>query len=153
MKTITTIAELRDALNQFQDSDQVVIEDNDENGDVIDLHSFYIDDIKNVELTTGEKVSEIRMCKIPNDIFISDEVYLQDDLEEENPQTVTYRLGTFYSKSNIDGCVRRFKCLKHPDELSPDEACRVLKYCLGHFTGVVDLRDIFLEGTYIKEIK
>lgn len=90
--------------------------------------------------------------------FISDQVELFDpnidkELDEEETYTVFFKKDIFYAISNWDGEVRKFKLLRTIESLSQDEKEQVLFYCLGHYTGEVDLRDIFLEATYIEEIK
>ena len=61
MKTITTIAELRQAISQFNDNDLVVVEIH-EGSRSEDLYEFYVDNIDNVKLMDGSEVTEVRIC-------------------------------------------------------------------------------------------
>jgi hypothetical protein len=67
MKRIITIKDLKEAIKQLSDNDQVVIETTDlSTGDAIDLYPFYVDVIDGIELTDGSKVSEVRFCQMDN---------------------------------------------------------------------------------------
>jgi hypothetical protein len=57
---IRTMKQVRDLTSEFNDEDLVVLETCDENGDVIDLYSMYI------ELKDDSMVNEVRFCQIPN---------------------------------------------------------------------------------------
>jgi len=58
---IFTIAELKQAIQHFNDNDIVVVEIHEgirhEN-----LYDFYVDSMEGVTLSTGEIVSEVRIC-------------------------------------------------------------------------------------------
>ena len=56
MNTITTVRELKEAINNLNDDDQVCIETVDENNDVEDLYPFYIDTIDNIKLANGNTI-------------------------------------------------------------------------------------------------
>ena len=85
---------------------------------------------------------------------ISKEAELNGDDIEDNFWEVTFLDDIFTATSNADGNVRRFKLLKSPNELTDDERYSVLNYTLAKVTpeDEVDLRDIFLQAEFIKEI-
>jgi hypothetical protein len=60
-KTYCTIAELKQAIKEFNDNDIVVVEIHEGHRNE-DLYDFYVDSIQGVSLTTGEIVSEVRIC-------------------------------------------------------------------------------------------
>jgi hypothetical protein len=61
MKPFCTIAELKKAIEAFNDNDLVVVEIN-EGYRTEDLYDFYVDSISGVSLTSGEIVNEVRIC-------------------------------------------------------------------------------------------
>jgi|APGre2960657404_1045060.scaffolds.fasta_scaffold81862_2 hypothetical protein len=61
MNTITTIAELRQAISQFNDNDLVVVEIH-EGSRSEDLYEFHVDNVNNVKLMDGSEVTEVRIC-------------------------------------------------------------------------------------------
>jgi hypothetical protein len=120
-----------------------------------ELLEIYGEDIKDCDAyweLLGE-IAPIEELLLSLDTLISDEVFLSDDLEEENPHKVTYSNSVFKATSWVDGSVRLFELLKEPKDLTEEESENVLNYCFAEFTGKVELRDIFLEGTFIKELK
>ena len=60
-KAYCTIAELKQAIQQFNDNDIVVVEIHEGSRNE-DLYDFYVDSIQGVSLNTGEIVSEVRIC-------------------------------------------------------------------------------------------
>ena len=60
-KAYCTIAELKQAIQQFNDNDIVVVEIHEGSRNE-DLYDFYVDLIQGVSLSTGEIVSEVRIC-------------------------------------------------------------------------------------------
>jgi hypothetical protein len=70
MAKILTIGQLREAIKDLNDNDQVVIETTDlETGDAQDLYPFYIDTIDGIKLEDGSEVSEIRFCQMNNERY------------------------------------------------------------------------------------
>lgn len=61
MNKVTTIRELREAISQFKDDDQVVVEIH-EGVRYEDLYDFTIDEVTGVRLIDGTEISEIRLC-------------------------------------------------------------------------------------------
>jgi hypothetical protein len=73
METIYTVGQLREALKDFSDEDQLALETIDEEGDVEDLYLFHIEVIDNIQLVdeNGNNtivVKEIRFCQELNNI-------------------------------------------------------------------------------------
>lgn len=94
MKTILTIGQLREAIKDLNDNDQVVIETTDlDTGDAQDLYPFYIDIIDGIQLEDGSEISEIRFCQMDNiqrhrilspdgfDISMEKTLYREDEIE------------------------------------------------------------------------
>jgi hypothetical protein len=94
MKTILTIGQLREAIKDLNDNDQVVIETTDlDTGDAQDLYPFYVDIIDGIKLEDGSEVSEIRFCQMDNiqrhrilspdgfDISMEKTLYREDEIE------------------------------------------------------------------------
>ena len=64
---VNTVGELRSAMSELQDEDQICIESIDnETGDQIDLHLVKLDVVSGVELTDGSTVNEVRFCPVQN---------------------------------------------------------------------------------------
>jgi len=61
MKPFCTIAELKKAIEKFNDNDIVVVEIH-EGSRSEDLYDFYVDSVAGVSLTSGEIVNEVRIC-------------------------------------------------------------------------------------------
>jgi hypothetical protein len=61
MKPFCTIAELKKAIENFNDNDIVVVEIS-EGLRTEDLYDFYMDSVSGVSLTTGDIVNEVRIC-------------------------------------------------------------------------------------------
>lgn len=124
-----------------------------------------------IKNTTTDRDFHIKTKGNVSDTFISDEAYLQqvkskdlkfisdqvelfdeNDDDQEYTRRVFFKEGIFYAISNQDDNLRQFKLLKTVEQLTDTEKSEVLQYCLGHLTGEVDLRDIFLHNTFIEEI-
>lgn len=58
---VYTIGELREALKEFSDEDQVVVEIH-EGERSEDLYEFYVDHMNSVLLQDGTRVKEVRLC-------------------------------------------------------------------------------------------
>ena len=65
-RKVTTIGEVRELMKDLDNSDLAVLEACDDQGDVEDLYSMYIDVIEGIKLTNGKIVREVRFCQIPN---------------------------------------------------------------------------------------
>ena len=64
---LNTVGELRDAMSELSDDDQICIETIDlETGDVQDLYPMYLDVIDGIKLTTGQIINEVRFCQMKN---------------------------------------------------------------------------------------
>ena len=61
MKKITTVGELKEALEKFDDNDAIVIEIH-EGERTEDLYDFYVDSFDNIKLADGTTISEVRLC-------------------------------------------------------------------------------------------
>jgi hypothetical protein len=61
MRPFCTIAELKKAIENFNDNDIVVVEIS-EGSRTEDLYDFYVDSVSGVSLTSGEIVNEVRIC-------------------------------------------------------------------------------------------
>ena len=63
---LNTVGELRNAMSELSNNDQIVIATCDEHGDEQDLYPMYVDVIGGIKLTDGSTVNEVRFCQIPN---------------------------------------------------------------------------------------
>jgi hypothetical protein len=64
---ILTIGQLREAIKNFDDNDQVVFEQTDlDTGDAEDLYPFCIDVYEGIKLNDGTEVREVRFCQMDN---------------------------------------------------------------------------------------
>lgn len=61
MRPFCTIAELKKAIENFNDNDIVVVMIS-EGVRSEDLYDFYVDSVSRVSLTSGEIVNEVRIC-------------------------------------------------------------------------------------------
>lgn len=61
MRPFCTIAELKKAIENFNDNDIVVVEIS-EGVRSEDLYDFYVDSVSGVRFTSGEIVNEVRIC-------------------------------------------------------------------------------------------
>jgi hypothetical protein len=73
-KTIWTVGELREALKDFDENDDVVIETTDEDGDEEDLFPFCVDSMKLDERhEDGKHKLEIRFVQQSQEIWKAEE--------------------------------------------------------------------------------
>jgi hypothetical protein len=64
---ILTIGQLREAIKDLDDNDQVVFEQTDlDTGNAEDLYPFYIDVYEGIKLDDGTEVREVRFCQMDN---------------------------------------------------------------------------------------
>jgi len=64
---LNTVGELRNAMSELSDEDQICIETIDtQTGDVEDLYPMYMDVINNIKLRDDTTVNEVRFCQMPN---------------------------------------------------------------------------------------
>lgn len=60
---IVTVGDLIEELNHYDPHDLVVYESKDDDGNVRDLHSIFVDVIDGIRLQNGEVGREIRICQ------------------------------------------------------------------------------------------
>jgi len=63
---LNTVGELRDAMSELQDEDQICIATCDEHGDEQDHYPMYVDVYDGIQLLDGSTVNEVRFCQMPN---------------------------------------------------------------------------------------
>ncbi len=93
---ILTIGQLREAIKDLDDNDQLALETiHLDTGDTEDLYPFYIDVIDGIKLNDGTKVREVRFCQMDNiekhrilspdgfDIRMDKQHFREDEIQSE----------------------------------------------------------------------
>ena len=101
-------------------------------------------DCRKLKDTTGKQTYQLLSCDLlMGDNEIQSKLYVNWNNEVIN-----------YITTNLDGTNHQyFQSTKHPSQLTDDERCRVLRYCLSSFNKdeIVNYNDLFLQNEFIIE--
>jgi hypothetical protein len=103
----------------------------------------------------GENSQEALLERAEASELIREDVYLNDDVNEENPHNV------YVSENLIIYCVNKetkhvtlYGLVANQDEIANEHRDEILSYCLGSYTkeDEVSLGDIFVHGKYVAKL-
>ena len=84
--------------------------------------------------------------------LILEDVFLSNDLEEQNPCTIYADKKFIYCVANKTALVSLYKLTDEQDKIAKEHRTEILEYCIGEPVGDVSLGDIFLHGKYVKKL-